>query len=78
MIVALLGNSKGKQGQKYSRLERLLKKFFSDLRSSPVRTCIRKVRIIVSNGEDLVQQVERLVRLEAGKAVKVHNDIDNN
>ncbi|MBZ5499538.1 MAG: hypothetical protein LAP85_24325 [Acidobacteriia bacterium] len=70
MIVALTVSRRGQQVRKYSRLERLLTKFVSDLRSSPVRRSIRKVRIIVSDVSDLVRRVERLVRLEAGKSVK--------
>ena len=70
MIVALTGNVRGRQVQKYSRLERLLAKFVSDLHIAPSRTSIRKVRIIVSNVGDLVRRVERLIRLEASKPVQ--------
>jgi hypothetical protein len=67
IIVAIAqDNNKGKQAEKYVRLERKLGKY---LKSNPP-TGIRKIRIISCPTKDIVNRIERLIRLEAGKSTK--------
>jgi hypothetical protein len=62
IIIAIALNRKGKQPDKYTRLERHLNRFFKN--ESP------KVRIISCPLNELVRRVERLIRLEVGKNAK--------
>ena len=66
IIVAIAQDSKGKQAEKYKRLERHLGRY---LKSNP-STSIRQIRIISCPTKDLVNRIERLIRLEAGKSTK--------
>jgi len=66
IIVAIAHDGKGKQSTKYLRLERHLGRYFE---ANPSHS-IKKVRIIPCSTSDLVRRIERLIRLETGKAVR--------
>ena len=66
IIVAIAQDNKGKQAEKYKRLERQLGRY---LKSNPSKGT-RKIRIISCPTKDLVNRIERLIRLEAGKSTK--------
>jgi hypothetical protein len=59
IIIAIEHDGKGKLPEKYTRLERLLSRYF---KSKPP-----KVRIICCPIDTLVGRIERLIRLETGK-----------
>ena len=72
MIVAMTVSGKGRQADKYIRLERHLRKYLNTLRDArPPQTRVDKIRIVTSDSEDLVRRIERLVRLEIGRGVAV-------
>jgi hypothetical protein len=70
LVVSLVTEEKGKRGTKYSRLERQVAKYLSDRASSSGKPRVGKVRIVPCSDQDIVRRTERLVRLEAHKAVK--------
>lgn len=63
VIVAYLDEEKGKQSNKYQRLEEHLKKYFA---TNTLRS-VSKVRIIPCKKGDMVRRIERLIRFELGK-----------
>lgn len=66
VIIAISDDGKGKQSDKYSRLERHINKY---LKSHPSKN-VTKVRIITCKTNNLVRRIERLLRLEAGRHQK--------
>lgn len=63
VIIAISDNGKGKQFDKYDRLQRHIDKYLKDNPSKSVT----KVKIISCNTKDLVRRIERLIRREIGK-----------
>jgi hypothetical protein len=69
LIVAIATSGRGKRAAKYFRLERHLRKYVRVLRRSSLRTGVKKVRLVAAPPSDMVRRIERLVRLEVGKAL---------
>lgn len=67
LVIAIAVPQRGKQADKYRRLERHLRKHLSILREGRRCCSVGKLRIVCSTTEDLVCRIERLVRLEVGK-----------
>jgi hypothetical protein len=63
-IVAIAVKSKGRQSEKYRRLERHLTRYF---KANPSEN-IKKVRIVPCPIREIVRRIERLIRLETGKS----------
>jgi len=64
-IVAIADDGKGKQSEKYIRLERRLDRYFRSISSKTSKN----VRIITCPTHDLVRRIERLIRLETGRRI---------
>lgn len=69
LIVAMIVPDKGMQENKYLRLQRHIKKYIDALRETGASLSVEKVRVVPSLADDLVRRVERLIRLEVGKAL---------
>ena len=67
IIVAIADDGKGKQSAKYDRLERHLNRYF---KANPSKA-LKKVRIIPCPTHDLVRRLERLIRFEIGKSLRL-------
>ncbi len=63
VIVAIAVSDKGRQVEKYERLERHLKRY---LKKHPSES-VSKIKIIPCSTSDLIRRLERLIRLVAGK-----------
>ena len=66
IVIGIAAPGKGKQPEKYARLERHLNAYF---RENPSPS-IKKVRIVSCPINDLVRRIERLIRFEVGKVTK--------
>ena len=67
VVIAISDNGRGKQSDKYSRLERHINKYLK----SNLSKNVTKVRIITCKTNDLVRRIERLLRLETGRYQKM-------
>jgi|GEM_PF-6352403 len=63
VVIAILLSGDGQKQRQFSRLEKLLKGSLDQHKPSTVR----KVRIIACRDDEIIERVERLVRLEIGK-----------
>lgn len=65
VIIAISDDGKGKQSNKYTRLERHINKYLKSHQSKNVT----KIRIITCKEDKLVRRIERLLRLETGRKI---------
>jgi hypothetical protein len=71
IIVALATSDPGSHIEKHQRLQRLLQKHLTAMRTTKPNTKVKKIRIISAPPDDLIRRIKRLIPLEIGKEHKV-------